>query len=148
MRIVYYLESSDYHGNENSFSYICCQPIAKFEVADGTINRSYPDGTNFTEEATDVVGSLQNFVQQFKTDNSEFKFINNGLFGYQSYSAVQYFETLELKPYMKKGEAIPDILYHAYRYIIAINHFNNQMYVFEHLLEGESSNMNQISILY
>ena len=24
------LESSDYHGNEDSFSYICCDPVASF----------------------------------------------------------------------------------------------------------------------
>ena len=32
------LESSDYHGNENSFSYICCNPIASIKVEDNKIN--------------------------------------------------------------------------------------------------------------
>ena len=31
------LESSDYHANDNSFSYICCNPIASIEVKDETI---------------------------------------------------------------------------------------------------------------
>ena len=26
------LESSDYHGNENSLSFICCDPLATFRV--------------------------------------------------------------------------------------------------------------------
>ena len=26
------LESSDYHGNENSFTYICCDPVASFKL--------------------------------------------------------------------------------------------------------------------
>ena len=26
------LESSDYHGHENSLSFICCDPMASFEV--------------------------------------------------------------------------------------------------------------------
>ncbi len=138
------LESSDYHGNENSFSYICCQPIAKFEVSNGQISREYPDGTNNTAPATNVIDSLKSFIGQFKIDTNEFKFINNGLFGYQSYGAVQYFETLDIKPYQNQAEAIPDILYHAYRYVIAINHFNNQMYVFEHLMEGETSQLKQM----
>ena len=37
------LESSDYHGNENSFSYICCNPIASITLIDGEIIESYPD---------------------------------------------------------------------------------------------------------
>ena len=28
------LESSDYHANDNSFSYICCNPIASLKVQD------------------------------------------------------------------------------------------------------------------
>jgi anthranilate synthase component 1 len=38
------LESSDYHGNENSFSYICCQPIARFELNGDTLLQQLPDG--------------------------------------------------------------------------------------------------------
>ncbi len=29
------LESSDYHGNENSYSYICLKPLATFEADKG-----------------------------------------------------------------------------------------------------------------
>ena len=36
------LESSDYHGHENSFSYICCEPIGGFELKDQVINQFFP----------------------------------------------------------------------------------------------------------
>ncbi len=39
------LESSDYHANDNSFSYICCQPIAHIQIQNGQLQRQYPDGT-------------------------------------------------------------------------------------------------------
>ena len=39
------LESSDYHGNENSFSYICFNPIASIEIKDGNLRESFPDGS-------------------------------------------------------------------------------------------------------
>ena len=39
------LESSDYHANDNSFSYICCNPIAWISVEQNTIRRVYPDGS-------------------------------------------------------------------------------------------------------
>ena len=40
------LESSDYHANDNSFSYICFNPIAHIEVKDQQIKKAYPDGSN------------------------------------------------------------------------------------------------------
>ena len=53
------LESSDYHANDNSFSYICCNPIASIKVGNGLITQAFPDG-KATEIAmnseTDVVG--------------------------------------------------------------------------------------------
>jgi hypothetical protein len=37
------LESSDYHGNDNSFSYICCNPIASIKVENSIVTKTYPD---------------------------------------------------------------------------------------------------------
>ena len=36
------LESSDYHGHENSLSFICCDPIASFQVKGNTVEKKYP----------------------------------------------------------------------------------------------------------
>ncbi|MEH6406253.1 MAG: anthranilate synthase component I family protein, partial [Leeuwenhoekiella sp.] len=38
------LESSDYHANDNSFSYICCNPIASIKVENEKIKQQFPDG--------------------------------------------------------------------------------------------------------
>ncbi len=40
------LESSDYHANNNDFSYICCNPIASIELKNGVLNTHYPDGSS------------------------------------------------------------------------------------------------------
>ena len=37
------LESSDYNSNNNSFSYICFNQIAKFEVFNNEIIKQFPD---------------------------------------------------------------------------------------------------------
>ncbi|MCU0354218.1 MAG: anthranilate synthase component I family protein [Cytophagales bacterium] len=137
------LESSDYHGNENSFSYICCQPVARFELSDNRITRQFPDGTENVTPVTDrnqVVEELDRFARSFhKDDTDKFRFIHNGLFGYMAYPAVQYFEDINLKD----THAIPDIVYQVFRYVIAINHFKNELFVFEHeysrLAEGSGS---------
>jgi len=142
------LESSDYHGNENSFSYICCNPIANISVINKKITEYLPDGT-MIETAIDknvsVPEIIHNFSQKFKTENQEFKFINNGLFGYVSYDAVQYFEDVEISK--KDGDLdIPDIYYAVYQNIIAINHFKNEAYIFSHNFSGES-NIDEINQL-
>src|SRR5690348_11747354 len=48
------LESSDYHGHENSISFICCDPIATFEVANDDATIQFPDGSVRKEKLTKV----------------------------------------------------------------------------------------------
>ncbi|WP_127138505.1 anthranilate synthase component I family protein [Flagellimonas oceanensis] len=135
------LESSDYHANDNSFSYICCNPIASIKVENETITQRYPDGSKEITEITadtDVTEIIHNFGQQFKTTQNGFKFIYNGLFGYMAYDAVRYFEDVEIS---KKEDSanIPDIYYAVYKNIIAINHFKNEAYLFAHCYDSESN---------
>lgn len=142
------LESSDYRGNENSFSYICFNPIASIKVADNTIIQNLPNNSTRTLSITEeinVPNEIQQFGQQFETENNAFKFINNGLFGYISYDAVRYFEDIDISK--KEGSLdIPDMYYAVYQNIIAINHFNNEAYIFAHCYDQES-NIEQIESL-
>ncbi|MCA0132888.1 anthranilate synthase component I family protein [Winogradskyella alexanderae] len=135
------LESSDYHANDNSFSYICCNPIASIEVRNGSIYQNYPDGSskvNHTKTVS-VVEEIQKFTQRFKVDSKEnFKFINNGIFGYTAYDAVRYFEDIKIKQKPNSIE-IPEIYYAVYQNIIAINHFKNEAYIFAHCFDTENN---------
>lgn len=136
------LESSDYHANDNSFSYICCNPIASISIQQETMQLSFPDGSSEKIEITaetNVSQVLQNFASSFSSDNSEpLKFINNGLFGYMSYDMVRYFENITLTK--KEGDLnIPDAYYAVYQNIIAINHFNNEAYIFAHCYNSENN---------
>lgn len=135
------LESSDYHANNNSFSYICFNPVASIKVENNLLTKSYPNGEVETTAITKEVHiptEIDSFGKQFKTEDSPFKFINNGLFGYLAYDAVQYFEDVEIS---KKENSlnIPDIFYSVYQNIIAINHFKNEAYVFAHCYETENN---------
>lgn len=135
------LESSDYHANDNSFSYICCNPIASISVGDGIITQQFPDGKKeeitITAE-TNVVGVLDAFAKAFSSTKTAHKFINNGLFGYLSYDSVQYFEDIEIAK--KEGDLhIPDIYYAVYQNIITINHFNNEAHIFCHNTTGDNN---------
>ncbi len=142
------LESSDYHGSDNSFSYICCNPIASITVKDEKITQICPEGNEKTIEITselDIPEAIEAFGSVFKTEESDFKFINNGLFGYISYDAVRYFEDIEISQKPNKLD-IPDVYYAVYQNIIAINHFNNEAYIFAHTYNKES-NIDEIESL-
>ncbi|WP_299435694.1 anthranilate synthase component I family protein [uncultured Maribacter sp.] len=135
------LESSDYHANDNSFSYICCNPIASIKVENEVILQQFPDGTLEEieiKENTDVVSILDNFSKKFKGSKNDFKFINNGLFGYMAYDAVRYYEDVELAK-KENSATIPDIYYAVYQNIIAINHFNNEAYIFAHCYNSKEN---------
>lgn len=139
------LESSDYHGAEDSFSYICCNPMAGFSLKDDHLIIDYPDGSRekrVISKRGQVVHELSDFISLFEVKEQNFKFIDNGLFGYMSYDAVRYFEDIQLDGNKDDENAIPDILYQAYRNVIVIDHFKNEMYIMDHRLHGEEKNTN------
>jgi len=136
------LESSDYRANDNSFSYICFNPLASIKVKNEFINKTFPNGTSSSiaiGESTNVTDEIHQFTKQFKLDSDHnFKFINSGIFGYMAYDAIRYFEDIEISK--KEGHLnIPDIYYAVYQNIIAINHYKNEAYIFAHCYESNSN---------
>ncbi|WP_299257396.1 anthranilate synthase component I family protein [uncultured Aquimarina sp.] len=142
------LENNDYRGSENSFSYICCNPIATIKIENEIIYESFPDKTHketpITND-TDIPLIIEQFGQKFKTSKSDFKFINNGLFGYISYDAVRYFEDISISK-KEGGLDIPDMQYTVYQNIIAISNFTNEACIFAHCYESDS-NIDEIESL-
>ncbi len=145
------LESSDYHANDNSFSYICFNPIASIKVQNETIFQHFPDGKSTVTDlkspplkgdlgrcSHNVPKILDEFAASFSSEERNLKFINNGLFGYMAFDAVRYFEAIQLQ---KKEENLemPDLYYAVYQNIIAINHFNNEAFIFAHTFESENN---------
>jgi anthranilate synthase component 1 len=136
------LESSDYHSRENSLSYICCEPIAGFVLSDGQLKLSYPDGTAETKSkgAFDLVEEIRSFIGSFDVEDNPSKILFNGLFGYFTHEAVEHFETIRLKEIADDPRKIPTMQYHIYRYIIVIDHFKNELHIFENQPEGQPAN--------
>ena len=142
------LESSDYHANNNDFSYICCNPIASIQLKNGVLSTHYPDGSSTIEQAEtsmDIPERIHQFSQQFDSERFPFKFISNGIFGYVAHDAVDRFENIELNK-TKPGHDIPDIYYAVYQNIIAISLFNHEAHLFSHVYEGEH-NLGEIEML-
>ena len=69
--------------------------------------------------------------------------IAQGLFGYTTFDAIQFFDTIKVKaskvtPPCRSGAgtegkegAIPLMRYRLYQYVIAINHFKDELYICE-----------------
>ncbi len=133
---VILLESSDYHGDEHNYSYICFQPIAGFKVEEDNFIANYPDGK---EEKISVgearlTDLINQFIQRFPASSTlELPIISNGLFGYMSYDAVQYFEDIH---FVNTNLKIPVAQYFCYQYIIAFNHFNHELFLVKNEVEG------------
>lgn len=136
------LESSDYHGNDNSFSYIAFDPVASFSYESGLLTTRMPGDDEQTSALAeqDVLGALQQFKDSFQHEKAPFPFISNGLFGYFGYQAVQSFEDISFHAPVPLENQIPAAVFTVYRYVLAINHFKDELYLFEHsyLRDGET----------
>ncbi|GIV36263.1 MAG: anthranilate synthase component I [Cyclobacteriaceae bacterium] len=122
------LESSDYHGQENSLSLICCDPIATFTVRGNEVHINWPDRTkeifNFSHPHQ-VSAMLEQFRQAFRVDKTH---VQAGLFGYLSYDAVRFFEEVHLR---HENNLIPLMQFSVYRFVLVIDHFFNELKLLE-----------------
>ena len=144
------LESSDYHGGENSFSFIGFKPAAGFTLENNRITEQFPDGNKVETEVTseiDVPDYFRSFIQSFSIAEDHNKLGYNGLFGYTAFDAVRYFEDVHINNTVEDGSEVPDIKYILYKFIIAINHHKNELTIVENVFEGEESSMNEVLAL-
>lgn len=144
------LESSDYHSTQNSYSFLCMDPIADFEVKGDQLSITFPGKEvkkeNIKSRQT-IVDRLNDFIGSFEVREEPEDLVIDGIFGYSSYDAVQYFEDITFSSNVSEDEAIPEIKYGLYKYILSINHLKNELQLIENLLEGEESKMNHIEDL-
>jgi anthranilate synthase component 1 len=134
------LESSDYHGHENSLSFICCEPLASFQVTGDEVEMRFPDGKIKYEKLSKTgkaVELLDAFRSSFETGDQQMsKYAMNGLFGYIAYDAIRFFEDVSIT---KTSNVIPDILYKLYKYVIVVDHFSNELTLSQNSIEGVNS---------
>ncbi|QBR13393.1 anthranilate synthase component I family protein [Sphingobacterium sp. CZ-2] len=144
------LESSEYHSRDNNISYICCQPIAGIVLEKGELSISYPNQAKEIKSATglNLREEVSNFRKAFHADVlPEVNVITTGLFGYFTFDAVEFFEDIKLTTNPSPAKQIPVLQYHVYKNVIAIDHFRNQLHIFENLLENEASELDKMQYL-
>jgi anthranilate synthase component 1 len=144
------LESSDYHVVENSYSYICLEPLFSFVVDQGIVTITDLDGATETKPVdsnVSVPDELNKFIGRFEIVQQDTAGQANGIFGYSTYDSVQYFEDIRLSATRQDRAAIPDMVYSVYHYIIAINHFKNTLCITENLVRDMESSLNYVESL-
>lgn len=130
------LESSDYHGHQNSLSFICCQPISSFKLNHDVIEVRHPNGEIESKQiftGDELIHELDRYRESFELPVGSSTSELIGLFGYLCYDVVRYFENIPIK---RDPDAIPDVYYKLFQLVIVINHFSNEMTLIEILPEG------------
>jgi anthranilate synthase component I len=141
------LESSDYHGHENAYSFICFEPVACFTADNGevTVEKSGNGKERYAITAEQPLHQLlDDFYNSFEVTGTEIELPANGLFGYMNFDAVRYFEKIDITAPAKEEYRIPEVKYCFYKYVIAIDHHKNIIHMVENLREGEKSQLDYI----
>ncbi|WNW00641.1 anthranilate synthase component I family protein [Tenacibaculum sp. HL-MS23] len=141
------LESSDYHSKEESFSFIAIEPVVTMKVEDHNFTVS-KQGKTISESKIDknFYSLFDDFSKSIALDCLPALKSFNGLYGYSTYDSVQYFENIQLN--VKDAPSkIPVMQYSFYRFIIAINHFNDEMTLIENIEEGTESRISEIETI-
>jgi anthranilate synthase component 1 len=145
------LESSDSKSIDNNFSFIAINAVAGIEVKNlNEFEIKFPDSApakQFIMERniTDIFEDFRKVFDCEKT-NDPIEQTAQSLFGYTSFEAVQFFENINLKAQSPEVE-IPILRYRLYQYVIAINHFNDEMHIIENQMEGVKSELHLLENL-
>ncbi len=147
------LESTDFHTSENSFSFIGINAIAGMEISsmksvDFKLPGQNPQKMAITD-VNEVPELLWDFMQRFDASEPVIKEgrFAQGLFGYTTYDAVQFFESIKLKAGSQlptpgsELRTIPLMRYRLYQYVIAINHFKDELFICENKMAGLESEL-------
>ena len=134
------LESSDYHSRENATSYVCAEPVAGIVLNDGVLNTYFPDGTKESKTDFALTEEIAAFKAKFEISSpSKDKHISTGLFGYFTWNAIPYFEDINFTSSTPDEDKIPVMQYHIYRYIIAIDHFKNEVTLTKNVFNSDEN---------
>jgi anthranilate synthase component I len=141
------LESTDNHAAENSWSFICVNAIGGIELVNNEmlefkLPTQQPERLPIKEKKI-VPTLLWEFMNRFETSDAdcpEARFAQ-GLYGYTSYDAVQFFDAIKLPALDSRLPTIPYMRYRLYQYVIAINHHKDELFICENKIPGLESEL-------
>jgi anthranilate synthase component 1 len=141
------LESNEYGQRSNSYSFLCCNPVAGFEVTYDYIKTNFPDGSNTSQEFNKdyrLAQGLDTFKNCFEPSQNTAPYPTNGLFGYLSYDAVQLFENIKFQNRDEHSSNIPLANYQVFQTVIVFDHYFNQVHVYDNCYDGHESKIDEV----
>jgi anthranilate synthase component 1 len=147
------LESTDHHAAENSYSFICINAIGGIEIRDkNSVEFKLPGQDPEKAELKgngDLKNLLWNFMQGFQMESEDKKAAQfaQGLFGYFTFDAVQFFETIQFNNGSDVVNKIPMARYRLYQYVIAINHYKDELLLLENRIDAIASEVEVVKSL-
>ncbi len=144
------LESTDSHAGENSRSIIAINAIAGIEImdfdhAEYKLPAKKPERMNINAKGklTDILG---NYLDNYSPEKPLEKIatLAQGLFGYTTYDAVQFFEQIILHNENSMDELIPLMRYRLYQYVIVVDHFKDEIYLCENRIKDIDSELDAV----
>ena len=142
------LESTDFHAGENSYSFIGINAIAGIEISNTAFMEYKLPGAKaeriMIAKPADVPDHLWDFMNRFDIPPTDQKQVNiaQGLFGYTTYDAVQFFDSISLSKSNDQRTTtndVPLMRYRLYQYVIVINHFKDELFICENVIKGIES---------
>jgi anthranilate synthase component 1 len=161
------MESADFHTAENSFSFIGINAIAGIEITNRKqveykLPLKNPEKISITGEKK-IPALIWEVMQYFQIDEHAPKPINiaQGMFGYTTYDAIPFFETINFERAKVSptggdlsdgqaglgGSSIPLMRYRLYQYVIAINHYKDELFICENHIKGLESEIDIVESL-
>ncbi|MEQ1624596.1 MAG: anthranilate synthase component I family protein, partial [Sediminibacterium sp.] len=147
------LESTDHHVAENSYSFIGVNAIAGMELSSTSSMEFKLPGQKpekaVLKQAADAPNALWDFMQHFDivpTEEKEAAFAQ-GLYGYASFDAVQFFDSIQFNATKKTASDIPLMRYRLYQYVIVFNHFKDELFLCENKVAGLDSDLQMVESL-
>ena len=147
------LESTDFHAGENSYSFIGINAVAGIEISNPSAIEFKLPGQNAEriklDNPTNVPQLLWDFMQRFEVKEAASGPVNvaQGLFGYTTFDAVQFFDNIKTTDDGPSTTEIPLMRYRLYQYVIAINHFKDELFICENHFTGIESEVDVIESL-
>ncbi|PLW98314.1 MAG: anthranilate synthase component I [Marinilabiliales bacterium] len=143
------LESSDYQTKENSYSFLCFDPIVGFKIENDQLTfseKEFKKVQNISDVKGKAVDKIQAFIENIEIKGDDISIRYGGFFGYTTFDAIPYFENISFDE-DKKSLQIPEMQYSLFRVVIVINHFNNELFVILNHTDDQKPDFSEIDVL-
>lgn len=135
------LESNDYHDRSDSKSLIGFEPLAEIVIRDGgyeliTEGKVQSKNTFVKRNIAEILHELIDTFQ-FENENSL-----NGFFAYTGFETSRYLEKKVVEK--EKSFDLPDVHLILYKYMIVLDHFNDEGTIIENTTSSFSENFDDL----